>query len=85
MIVPGGGRVMEQVVSIVGALMILVAYGANQAGWLDRTRLLYSALNFVGSAILAVIAWGAAQWGFVLLEGVWAIISVPPLVRGLRA
>jgi hypothetical protein len=75
---------MEQAVAIVGAIMILVAYGANQAGWLDRTRPVYSALNLVGSVILTVIAWRATQWGFVLLEGVWAVISVPPLLRGLR-
>lgn len=76
---------IEQAVSIVGAAMILVAYAANQAGWLDRSRVLYSALNLVGSVILTVIAFRAAQWGFVLLEGVWALISVPPLLRGLRA
>ncbi|HEV8144129.1 MAG TPA: hypothetical protein VGQ77_14810 [Methylomirabilota bacterium] len=76
---------MEQAVAIAGAIMILVAYGANQAGWLDRTRPLYSGLNLVGSVLLTIIAWRAAQWGFVLLEGVWAVISVPPLLRGLRA
>jgi hypothetical protein len=75
---------LDQAISIVGAALILVAYGGNQAGWLDRTRPLYSALNFVGSVILTVIAWRAGQWGFVLLEGVWALISVPPLVRAGR-
>ena len=75
---------MEQAISIVGAAMILAAYGANQAGWLDRTRPLYSVLNFVGSVILTAIAWRAGQWGFVLLEGVWALISLPPLLRGAR-
>ena len=40
-----------------------------------ETRL-YLALNLVGSAILAVLAVSASQWGSVLLEGVWAI--VPP-------
>lgn len=76
---------LEQAIAIVGALIILVAYGANQAGWLDRTRPLYSVLNLVGSVILTVIAFRSAQWGFVLLEGVWALISVPPLLRSLRA
>jgi hypothetical protein len=76
---------MEQAIAIAGALLILAAYGANQAGWLDRTRPLYSVLNLVGSVILTVIAYRAAQWGFVLLEGIWAVISVPPLVRSRRA
>jgi hypothetical protein len=75
---------LEQAIAIVGALIILVAYGANQAGWLDRTRPLYSVLNLVGSVILTVIAFRSAQWGFVLLEGVWALISVPPLVKSVR-
>ena len=76
---------MEQAISIVGAVIILVAYGANQAGWLDRTRPLYSVLNLVGSVILTIVAYRSAQWGFVLLEGVWAVISVPPLLRSGRA
>jgi hypothetical protein len=75
---------LEQAIAVVGALIILVAYGANQAGWLDRTRPLYSVLNLVGSVILTVIAFRSAQWGFVLLEGVWALISVPPLVKSVR-
>ena len=75
---------VEQAVAIGGALMILVAYGANQLGWLAPSRPLYNVLNFVGSVILAVIAWRGAQWGFLLLEGVWALITIPPLIRSVR-
>ncbi|MGH7392587.1 MAG: CBU_0592 family membrane protein [Candidatus Rokuibacteriota bacterium] len=71
---------MEQVLSVVGALIILAAYAANQRGRLDRTDRLYSALNFVGAALLTVVAYRAGQWGFVLLEGVWTLISLPPLI-----
>jgi hypothetical protein len=75
---------MEQAVSIVGAVLILAAYAANQFGALDRSHRLYSALNLVGAAILAVIAWRAQQWGFVLLEGVWTLVSIPPLLAPPR-
>ncbi|HEU4393735.1 MAG TPA: hypothetical protein VFR04_08900 [Solirubrobacterales bacterium] len=45
---------------------------------------LYLALNLVGSAILAVLAATSSQWGFLLLEGVWAIVSAWGLVARER-
>jgi hypothetical protein len=72
---------MEQAIAVLGAILILTAYAAHQLGRLDRTRPAYHWMNLVGAAILAVVAFRAQQWGFVLLEGVWAIVSVPPLLR----
>ena len=74
---------MDQAIQIVGALLILAAFTAVQ---LDRMRpdsRLYLALNLIGSAILAVLAVAAEQWGFVLLEGVWAIVSAWGLAKAL--
>ena len=71
---------MEQAISVAGALLILVAYAGNQLGFIDRTWRAYSWLNLIGSVVLTVVAFRAQQWGFVLLEGVWAVISVPPLI-----
>lgn len=71
---------MDQVIQIVGALLILAAFTAVQFERMRPGSRLYMALNLAGSAILAVLAIGARQWGFVLLEGVWAIVSAWGLV-----
>jgi hypothetical protein len=75
---------MEQAISLVGALLILGAYASNQLGYLGREDRVYGLANLVGSVILTVVAFRASQWGFVLLEGVWAVLSVRPLLTRPR-
>ena len=75
---------MAQAVQIVGALLVLLAYGAAQFGLLDQHSRFYLVLNLVGSAVLAVLAWHEEQWGFLLLEGVWALVSLWGLIQVLR-
>lgn len=75
---------MDQVVQVVGALLILVAYAAAQFGAMDQHSRAYLALNLVGSAILAGLAWEERLWGFLLLETVWAVVSFRGLVQALR-
>jgi uncharacterized membrane protein len=76
---------MDQVIQVVGALLILTAFTAVQLERMRTDSRLYLALNLVGSAILAVLALIGSQWGFVLLEGVWAIVSAWSLAAALRA
>ena len=71
----------EQLVQIFGAVLILAGFVAGQVGVLRADSRLYLWLNFVGSVILTVDAWRGRQWGFVLLEGVWAIVSAWGLIR----
>ena len=72
---------LYQLVSLVGAVMILVAYAAYQRGRLGREDRLYNVLNFVGSALLTWVATLDRRWGFILLEGCWALLSLMPLLR----
>lgn len=61
---------------IAGALLILVAFAASQLGAMDPHSRPYLILNFLGSLVLAVLAWRERQWGFLLLESVWAAVSL---------
>lgn len=67
---------MDQLVQVVGALLILSAFAAAQFGVMDPRSRIYLVLNLVGSAVLAVLAWEERQWGFLLLESVWAAVSL---------
>jgi hypothetical protein len=75
---------VDQAIQIVGALLILAAFAAVQFDRMRPDSRLYLTLNLLGSAILAVLAVAASQWGFVLLETVWAIVSAWGLASALR-
>lgn len=71
-------------IEIGGSLLILSAFAGAQMGRLDGRSLPYLLLNLAGSAILAVIALADRSWGFLLLEGTWAVVSAISLVSVLR-
>jgi hypothetical protein len=75
---------MSQLIQVAGSLLILAAYAAAQRGALNQRSLTYQIMNLVGSAVLAVEAGLHQQWGFLLLEGVWAVVSCAGLFRALR-
>jgi hypothetical protein len=76
---------VDQLVQLLASLLVLAAFLAAQSGVLHPTSRTYLGLNLAGSAVLAVLAALAVQWGFLLLESVWAAVSASGLVRHAAA
>jgi hypothetical protein len=75
---------MDQIVQIIGAVLILSGFAGSQFGLLDQRSWTYLVLNAVGSAILAFLGWYERQWGFFLLEFVWALVSIWSMIGKWR-
>lgn len=72
---------LTQAFSLVGAVVILAAYGAQSFKLLAAGGRLYLWANFVGGVLLCIAAVKLKQFGFIILEGVWALISLIGLIR----
>lgn len=75
---------MEQLVQVAGALLILAGFILAQRRMLDTASYPYLVLNLVGASVLTVVALRDHDWGFFLLEGVWAIVSAFGLIALAR-
>lgn len=70
-----------QIVSLMGAVLVLAGYLALQLGWMGRENRWFSILNFVGSSLLAWVAFIDWRVGFILLETAWALLSIRGMFR----
>jgi hypothetical protein len=75
---------MSQVVQVAGSLLVLFGFLGAQRGWFGQRSRTHLLVNLAGSATLAVAALVDRQWGFLLLEGVWAVVSATGLVTSFR-
>jgi hypothetical protein len=75
---------MLQILGVIGALLILAPFAASQMGRLGTLTWTYQLMNLLGSTALAVVAVVESQYGFILLESVWAAMSVVGLRRVWR-
>jgi fluoride ion exporter CrcB/FEX len=74
-----------QVLSVVGALMVLIAYAMIQNGVWRELDAGYLALNILGSLMLGVVAIADQRVGFILLEFAWAALGFVGVARAIKA
>ena len=75
---------MLQILSVLGALAILTAFAGVTLEKFDASSLLYQVLNLLGAGLLFIVAVVEVQYGFILLEAAWALISIWGIATILR-
>jgi hypothetical protein len=73
-----------QLLAVAGAVLILFAYLAHQLRKMSIDNVWYQLLNFIGGCCLTATAVAGRQYGFILMEGSWAVISAWGFVSVLR-
>ncbi|HYX33246.1 MAG TPA: hypothetical protein VE954_09040 [Oligoflexus sp.] len=71
----------DQLLSLVGAALLLSAYALQSLATDGAYKKTCVVMNLLGSVALTITAVVNNQIGFILLEGIWAIISAWSLVR----
>ena len=74
-----------QIVSVLGALMVLAAYGLNQGGVWRELHAGYLAFNILGALLLGIVAVVDQRAGFIFLEFTWAGLGLVGVARAIRA
>jgi hypothetical protein len=65
----------SQVIQIVGALLNMGAFALLHFEIAPSSALRYLVPNWLGSVLLVVSAYADRQWGFLLLEGAWVLVT----------
>ncbi|MBN2236831.1 MAG: hypothetical protein JW729_04680 [Bacteroidales bacterium] len=74
---------MNQVdwIGFIGVFQILLAYILNVFGKLDKNNLMFILLNSVGAGMACLASILMNYLPFILLEGVWTIVSLFALFK----
>lgn len=71
-------------IGILGAFIVLWAFFMNQTKRWPTESLKYDAINFLGSGLLIFYAVLTASVPFIILNGVWALVSLKDIFADLK-
>jgi hypothetical protein len=75
---------LSETIGTIGVSLLLIAFALNLLKWLKADSIFYLGLNTLGASISMISALMIPFWPFVVLEGVWGLVSVVGLLRAFK-
>jgi hypothetical protein len=66
----------NDIIATIGVALILIAYFTNTYNLIEKDGRLYFAMNIVGAGLAGFASYLISFWPFVILEGIWVVVSV---------
>ena len=74
----------SEMMGSLGVAILLLAFVLNMLKIIKTESLSYPLLNFIGASIACFASYLIPYFPFVILEGVWALVSMVSMVRYLN-
>ena len=74
----------SEITGSIGVGLILLAYFCNTFGWINGRSKLFFLLNIVGAGLACYASWLINYWPFVILEGMWTLVSVYGFMKAVK-
>ena len=66
----------NDLIGTIGVGLILIAYFTNIFSIIPKEGKMFFILNIIGAGLACYASWLIQYWPFVMLEGVWCLVSV---------
>ncbi len=71
----------SDIIGTLGVGLILIAYFCDTFKLLPGNDTLFFLLNITGAGLACYASWLISYWPFIILEGIWCIVSIIGLIR----
>lgn len=74
----------NEITGSIGVGLILIAYFCNVFGWINSNKKLFFLLNIAGAGLACYASLLINYWPFVILEGIWCLVSIIGLTKAFK-
>ena len=74
----------ENIIGVIGVGLLLMAYFLETAKFIENNGKLYYVMNIFGAALACYASFLIPYLPFVILEGIWTIVSIFGLMKAMN-